>query len=176
MLRKIASLLPALFLCLSLPVQAGGSPLRADVKTIPVLSRAELCFDRAGRMYQIDPLLLEAIAKQESRFNPYATNSFSAGGTTDYGIMQVNSMHIPKLKRMGIIRQTDDLFNPCLNIQIGAWILAQHFRTCGVNWNCLGSYNAGFDKTRNNSRENYADIIYNNYRTLSRERRNIALH
>ena len=176
MLRKIASLLLALFLSLSLPVHAGRSQPQAGTNSLPVLSRSELCFDRAGRMYQIDPLLLEAIAKQESHFNPYATNSFSAGGSTDYGIMQVNSTHIPKLKRMGIIRQTDDLFKPCLNIQIGAWILAQHFRTCGVNWNCLGSYNAGFDKSRDNTRENYADIIYNNYRTLSRERRNIALH
>ncbi|HCT7509614.1 TPA: pilus assembly protein, partial [Escherichia coli] len=49
------------------------------------------------------------------------------------------------------------------------------FQSCGVNWNCLGSYNAGFRSTMNQRREDYADNIYAIYRKLNRERRNMAL-
>ena len=75
--------------------------------------------------------------------------------------MQINSTHVPKLIRMGIIQSAEDLLKrPCLNIQIGAWILASHFQVCGVTWNCLGSYNAGFRKDRHETREQYANRIW----------------
>ncbi|WP_146707314.1 transglycosylase SLT domain-containing protein, partial [Shigella sonnei] len=51
----------------------------------------------------------------------------------------------------------------CLNIQTGAWILARHFQRCGVNWECLGSYNAGFSKSNTHRRMKYARQIYSAY-------------
>jgi soluble lytic murein transglycosylase-like protein len=43
--------------------------------------------------------------------------------------MQINSTHVPKLVRMGVIQGAEDLLKrPCLNIQIGAWILPATFR------------------------------------------------
>lgn len=137
---------------LSLPAAAAGDTFQA-------------CFNQAGAMYHIDPVLLRAIAKQESGFNPRATN-INKNGSADYGLMQINSGHIPELKRLGVIDGKKDLFDPCLNIQIGAWILAKSFQTCGVNWNCLGSYNAGFANNRTQTREKYADLIWQHYRAL----------
>lgn len=58
----------------------------------------ELCFDEAGRDYGIDPTLLMAISIQESRLNPTAINSASAGGTEDVCAMQLNSNNFAKLK------------------------------------------------------------------------------
>ncbi|WP_334472778.1 lytic transglycosylase domain-containing protein [Arsenophonus sp. PmNCSU2021_1] len=103
------------------------------------------CFNEAGAIYQIDPKLLKAIAQQESSLSAKAVNiNRDRQGrvlSTDYGLMQINSTHIPKLQKMGVIRNQQDLLNqPCLNVKIGAWILAQHLRECGVNWDCLGSY------------------------------------
>ncbi|MGS6462086.1 lytic transglycosylase domain-containing protein, partial [Enterobacter intestinihominis] len=114
--------------------------------------------------YQIEPLLLKAMAKGESWLRPWVTNTNrdKKGNpvSTDYGLMQINSTHVPKLIRMGIIQSAEDLLKrPCLNIQIGAWILASHFQVCGVTWNCLGSYNAGFRKDRHETREQYANRI-----------------
>ncbi|EEQ4614490.1 lytic transglycosylase domain-containing protein, partial [Escherichia coli] len=84
--------------------------------------------------------------------------------STDYGIMQINSVHIPELKKLGVIKDKNDLLNnPCLNIQTGAWILARHFQRCGVNWECLGSYNAGFSKNNTARRMIYARKIHNRY-------------
>ncbi|MHA1081198.1 lytic transglycosylase domain-containing protein (plasmid) [Enterobacter ludwigii] len=134
------------------------------------LSAEAFCFKEAGARYQIDPRLLMAIAQQESGMNPTVvnTNRNKSGKAVsyDYGVMQVNSNHVPKLMGMGIIKSKDDLLNnPCLNVQIGAWILATHLQKCGVNWSCLGSYNAGFSENdvQETKRLNYARKIYRRY-------------
>lgn len=139
------------------------------------------CFEAAGARYSIDPLLLRAIATVESRLNPKAINHNRDKKTgeilsTDYGVMQINSVHIPGLRSAGIVSGYQDLLdNPCLNVQTGAWILARHFQTCRINWNCLGSYNAGFKDRNNAIREAYANRVYRHYRRLMQEERGIAL-
>lgn len=144
-------------------------PLRASSPSPPATYDA--CFNNAGARYQIEPLLLKAVAKGESSFRPGVTNTNrdKKGNpvSTDYGLMQINSTHVPKLVRMGVIQGAGDLLTrPCLNIQIGAWILASHFQVCGVTWNCLGSYNAGFRKDRHETREQYANRIWGFYLEL----------
>ncbi|HFV4890515.1 TPA: lytic transglycosylase domain-containing protein, partial [Escherichia coli] len=90
------------------------------------------CFIQAGKRYQIAPDLLKTIAQQESSLVATAINhNKNKSGkiiSTDYGIMQINSVHIPELKKLGVIKDKNDLLNnPCLNIETGAWILARHF-------------------------------------------------
>ncbi|MEM0672593.1 lytic transglycosylase domain-containing protein [Dickeya oryzae] len=144
-------------------------------------SARAFCFEAVGEKYHIDPLLLLAIAKGESSLNPAAVNINRDKVTRrevsrDYGLMQVNSTNLPGLIKQGIISGPDDLLTrPCLNVQIGTWILARHFQVCGISWNCLGSYNAGFRQDRHESRESYANRIYAIYRQLLRERRGIVL-
>lgn len=130
------------------------------------------CFNDAGRRYHIDPLLLQAIARQESGMNPSAINHNrnKKGSITssDYGLMQVNSGHIPELVSLGIIHSSRELLdNACLNVEVGAWILARTFQVCGVNWSCLGAYNAGFRKN-NPRRLAYARRIFAIYRKMKR--------
>ncbi|HCO9076748.1 TPA: lytic transglycosylase domain-containing protein, partial [Escherichia coli] len=126
------------------------------------------CFIQAGKRYLIAPELLKTIAQQESGLVATAINhNKNKSGkiiSTDYGIMQINSVHIPELKKLGVIKNKDELLKkPCLNIQTGAWILARHFQRCGVNWECLGSYNAGFSKNNTARRMIYARKIHNRY-------------
>ncbi|MEG7665005.1 lytic transglycosylase domain-containing protein [Hafnia paralvei] len=123
------------------------------------------CFNEAGALYQIDPVLLRSLAIRESSLNPKAINSNKnkEGKVTsyDYGLMQINSTHISELKSLGVIKSKDDLLDkPCLNVQVGAWILAKHLQKCGVNWDCLGSYNAGFSDKNALVRMFYAKKIY----------------
>ncbi|HAO0465123.1 TPA: lytic transglycosylase domain-containing protein, partial [Escherichia coli] len=120
------------------------------------------------KRYLIAPELLKTIAQQESGLVATAINhNKNKSGkiiSTDYGIMQINSVHIPELKKLGVIKNKDELLKkPCLNIHTGAWILARHFQRCGVNWECLGSYNAGFSKNNTARRMIYARIIHNRY-------------
>ncbi len=82
--------------------------------------------------------------------------------------MQINQMHIPLLKKRGIIKDERDLLdNPCLNIKIGTEILYNHFSRCGVTWQCLGTYNAGFAMDNQKKRQQYAPKIYIVYTRLN---------
>lgn len=156
--------------------------LSAFLLLILVCPRVDaFCFESAGAKYHIDPLLVKAIAIGESSLRPDVTNINRDKKTgqalgTDYGLMQVNSSHIASLIAQGYIRSSQDLLNrPCLNVQIGTWILAKHFQVCGISWNCLGSYNAGFRKDRHETRESYANRIYAIYRRLLLNERGIKL-
>lgn len=144
-------------------------------------SARAFCFGAAGEKYRVDPLLIEAIAFGESSLRPGITHDNRDPKTgkftsRDYGLMQINSAHIPGLISQGFIHDANDLLTrPCLNVQIGTWILARHFQVCGVSWNCLGSYNAGFRQDRHETREAYANRVYAIYLRLLRERRGITL-
>jgi len=142
---------------------------------------AAFCFDAAGEKYHIDPLLIKAIARGESGLDPTIINTNRDKKTglalsQDYGLMQVNSIHIKELIREGVIAGKGDLLTrPCLNVQIGTRILASHFQVCGISWNCLGSYNAGFREDRHETRESYANRIYAIYKQLLKQERGVVL-
>ncbi|NEX63359.1 lytic transglycosylase domain-containing protein [Noviherbaspirillum galbum] len=102
-------------------------------------ANAQDCWTQAGTRYGINPYLLAAIAKTESGLNPRAINR-NKNGSYDVGLMQINSAHFPKLAKYGITEQ--QLYDPCVSIHVGAWILASNFRDLGYNWRAIGAYNA----------------------------------
>ncbi|ELU2550370.1 lytic transglycosylase domain-containing protein [Escherichia coli] len=130
------------------------------------------CFNEAGTMFRIEPNLIKAIALVESNLkkdsigkNRDKKNNIKS---FDYGLMQINQMHIPMLKKRGIIKDERDLLdNPCLNIKIGTEILYKHFSRCGMTWQCLGTYNAGFAMDNQKKRLQYAQKIYIVYTRLN---------
>lgn len=54
--------------------------------------------------------------------------------------MQINSAWLPVLKAYGI--GLIELREPCINLNVGAWILANNFAIYGNNWRAVGAYNA----------------------------------
>jgi soluble lytic murein transglycosylase-like protein len=54
--------------------------------------------------------------------------------------MQINSSWLKTLGRYGVTGES--LFKPCVNADVGAWILADNFRRMGVTWDAVGAYNA----------------------------------
>lgn len=101
----------------------------------------EPCFDRAAQRWGLHGPLLRAIARAESGLRPGATHR-NADGTVDYGLMQVNAVHLPRLAGQGI--DADRLLaDPCTNIDVGAGILADFTRRHGMTWRAVGAYNAG---------------------------------
>ena len=94
-------------------------------------------YNESGTMFRFEPNLNKAIALVESNLkkdsigkNRDKNNNIKS---LDYWLMQINQMHIPLLKKRGIIKDERDLLdNPCLNIKIGTEILYNHFSRCGV--------------------------------------------
>lgn len=104
------------------------------------VSAQENCWADAALRYGVDPWLLYAIAKQESGLNPGA-RAVNANGSYDIGLMQINSSHLPLLGKYGVTEQ--QLYDPCVSIHVGAWLLRGNFRKMGYNWTAVGAYNAG---------------------------------
>lgn len=109
------------------------------VSSTAAAPHALACWDEAAQKYGLDPNLLHAIAKTESNLNPAAVNRQNANGTYDVGLMQINSTWLPTLKRFGITEK--DLYEPCVSIDVGAWILAHNIRRFGNTWAAVGAYN-----------------------------------
>lgn len=130
-------------------------------KVVTPSAEVQACLNAAAQKHDLAPVLLFAIAEQESGFNPKAVNVANANRSVDYGLVQVNSGWLPTLARYGIAR--DDLFKPCINADVGAWILASNFKR-GVSWDAVGAYNAQSP----NKRFIYATAIYKKVQRLLR--------
>lgn len=121
------------------------------------------CWDRAGKIYNVDPWLLLSIAKVESNFNHQAIN-INKNKSADTGMMQINDIWLPTLNKFGIKR--NDLFEPCTSVFVGAWIVAQNIKSFGYNQDGIGAYNSPSNITY---RRNYAKKVYAAYNELVRD-------
>jgi soluble lytic murein transglycosylase-like protein len=103
-------------------------------------SSSHACWEQAAQKYGVNAQLLYAIAKTESSLKPTAVNRGNSNGSYDVGLMQINSSWLPTLKRYGIAEK--DLYEPCVSIEVGAWILAHNIRSYGYTWAAVGAYNS----------------------------------
>lgn len=123
------------------------------------------CFEEAGLHYNVSPDLLRAIAQVESNFNPKAYNeNKNAQGeivSRDFGLMQINSTWFDRLSEFNVNEQ--NIYEPCFNVSLGAWVLSANFASHGYNWNSIGAYNAGFSKRTENARQIYIQKVQKVY-------------
>ena len=117
------------------PLPPPSSPLPADLKT---------CALAAARRYHVhEQLFLAVLATEGGRVGQVVRNR---NGSYDMGPAQINSIHLPELARLGITRE-QVINDGCLNLQIGAWILAraldgQSPSNPGEFWRRVGNYNS----------------------------------
>lgn len=117
------------------PLPPPSSPLPADLKT---------CALAAARRYHVhERLFLAVLATEGGRVGQVVHNR---NGSYDMGPAQINSIHLPELARLGISRE-QVINDGCLNLQIGAWLLAraldgQSPSNPGEFWRRVGNYNS----------------------------------
>lgn len=117
-----------------------ASAFAADGGGINEPAAPATCWEQAARRHQVNPHLLVAIAEVESGLRPDAIGR-NTNGSIDIGLMQINSLWLPELRRHGIVPR--DLLDPCVSVHVGAWVLAQKIRVHGNTWTAVGAYNAG---------------------------------
>lgn len=129
------------------------------------------CFMEVANSSSVDPLLLGAIVKQESGFNPKAQNVNRKNGiavSEDIGFAQINSSWLnnrllrsafPDITRERLYR------DPCYNLHVSAWILVNSCDMKKMDWDCVGAYNAGIKQgaTRALLRKKYAKLIHSHF-------------
>lgn len=117
---------------------------------MPVLAddRVAKCFDEASERFgHKNPKVLRALAAQESGGRCPRRHPVNADGSYDIGCMGINSSWLPPLQsKFGISEQ--DLYDPCTNIHVGAWIYAKNVRQFGDGWRAIGAYNATSEHKR----------------------------
>ncbi|MGY4837965.1 lytic transglycosylase domain-containing protein [Burkholderia pyrrocinia] len=141
-----------------------GASLRVVVASVllQVVPAHADCLDDAAAYHRVNPLLLRSIAAVESGFNPSAVN-VNSNGSTDLGLMQINTWWLAKLAPYGITRT--DLLDACKSAYIGAWILSQNISKLGLTWTAVGAYNAVTPAKR----LRYARRVYDKLNQLSQD-------
>ena len=122
------------------------------------------CFDEAQALYGVEASILRGVSRVESSNNPLAINSSHKArtGSVDIGMMQINSRHLPALAKFGITYE--HLLDACTNIKVGAWLLADLFRSKGDSWDAVGANNAACTQLKGaacqQARSTYAWKVY----------------
>lgn len=125
------------------------------VACLPVWGWAT-CFEQAAERYKVPVQLLKAISTVESGGRAAAYNS-NTNGSYDIGHMQINSSWLPVLAKYNIDAKT--LWEPCINTNIGAWVLAQNIARYGLTWEAVGAYNAKSKNKRLIYARKVADVL-----------------
>jgi len=128
--------------------------------------------------YKIDPLLILAVIKHESRGNPYAKGVYLSGGKSGaLGLMQIKYESALEVARsIGVeISSPKDLFIPEKNLMVGtAYLLRLIAKYKNLQY-ALIAYNVGFgvldDKLRRGAPlpKKYYNTIMKEYKDLARE-------
>ena len=117
------------------------------------------CFKRAGELYGVDPLLVMAVARTESRFN---TGALGRGGAA--GMMQV----MPKTgERYGLT--VEQLMDPKIAIDFGAMYISERIAAYEGDWLlALSAYNQGSTRVNRGTHSyTYANRVMGNYEAIS---------
>jgi soluble lytic murein transglycosylase-like protein len=101
------------------------------------------CIDPLERHFNLPAGIVNAVIAVESGGRVDAVNRANRNGTTDFGLMQVNSSHLPRLAAHGIDEKRL-LSDPCANVAAGANILREALdSSSGAIVPALSRYNTG---------------------------------
>ena len=97
------------------------------------------CINQAAIQYDIPASLIISVLRTEN--GNVGSASPNKNETYDYGEMQINTVWLKTLTKYGY--SIHDLqYNPCLNVYVGTWILAQSLANGKTLWRGIGDYHS----------------------------------
>ncbi len=97
------------------------------------------CINQAAQEYHVPAILIISVLNVErGRAGVISKNK---NGSADFGSMQINSSWWPELYRYHITKR-DVIYDPCTNVKVGAWILAQSIAESRNLLVGVGDYNS----------------------------------
>ncbi len=129
-----------LIVCAAVFVYSGMfSKIRLSIEHKMYPLRYEQEIIRAGEEYGLEPELIAAVIYSESRFDEEATSNVGARG-----LMQIMPETYQWLcDKRGEIYNPDDLYDPFINIDYGAYYLGWLYEHFGDVYTACAAYNAG---------------------------------
>lgn len=98
-----------------------------------------VCINQAAKQYHVPAQLIIAVLNVErGRIGVVSKNK---NGTSDLGPMQINTSWWPRLYEYHIT-PSEVAYNPCINVSVGAWILAQSIAEGKSLLNGVGDYHS----------------------------------
>ncbi|MCD9046732.1 lytic transglycosylase domain-containing protein [Luteimonas sp. MHLX1A] len=126
----------------------GGSPLMTVAVSpgprqgprLPRLdARGEACVDAAAGAYQLPNAIFRAVLRTEGGWQ--GLRKRNSNGSYDLGPGQINTIHLPELRKFGISEQmlADDV---CLNVHVAAYRLRVEIERVKDVWRGVGNYHS----------------------------------
>lgn len=141
--------------------------------SMPVQEKVlDQCIVVAAKHFNINPLIIKAIARVEG--GGIGTLSKNSNGTYDMGVMQINTIHLPAIKRAyPSITWKDITYKPCVNIGVGTWILRKRLDETDDFWRGVANYHSKTPKYRDRYlrlvRQQYSKLLKYYLRKLSNQ-------
>ncbi len=111
-----------------------------DIPALDPVPVTEACIIQTAERFDLPILLLEAILEVEG--GTVGEVSKNTNDTFDIGPMQINSIWLQEFAPY--VSPSQILYNGCVNVQIGAWILRSNInRAKGDFWKGVGNYHSG---------------------------------
>lgn len=120
----------------------------------PLSEQAEQCIIGASTYHKVNPYILKAIVRHESRGRP-KTIALNTNGSIDVGLTGINSIHFAELQRKGVAPVY--LLDACVSIWVGAWTYSKKVHKYGNTWRAVGAYHSETDRYN----QRYQSLIYN---------------
>jgi hypothetical protein len=129
----------ALVLVLGLLPGAALADMRDRVTLPPTARLTPVCMAEAAQKHGLPLAALVGILEAEGGKEGEAVSN--KNGTWDLGPMQINTVHLDDLLRLGFEPEAI-LRDGCVNAQAAAWLLRREYARTGDIWEAIGAYHS----------------------------------
>jgi hypothetical protein len=113
------------------------------------------CINHAAVKYHVPATVIISVLKTEN--GHVGDANVNTNGTVDYGPMQINTIWLKQLRPYGYTAQSIQ-YDPCVNVEVGAWILGRNIADGKSLWEGIGDYHSHQARLNHHYRNKVNDL------------------